>query len=238
MKVLGIETSAAAASAAVAENSKVISEAYINIGLTHSQTLMELIDDCLRRANTSISEIDAIAVTSGPGSFTGVRIGIATAKGLAEPLNIPCISVSTLQAIAYPLMGTGCIAAAVMDARCNQVYSADFLCQNNMERLCVDSAVSLDELKSRLSSYNIDSSIVFIGDGAEVAHKYFNERYPEFKVGIVAGTVRFQSASSVAIIGCEEFEKGKTIDASVLVPIYLRPSQAERELKRKTALQR
>ena len=96
MKVLGIETSALSASAALTENGKVLSEAYINIGLTHSQTLMGLIDDCLKSAGTAISDIDAIAVASGPGSFTGIRIGIATAKGLAEPNNIPCVSVQRL----------------------------------------------------------------------------------------------------------------------------------------------
>lgn len=236
MKVLGIETSALSASAALTENGKVLSEAYINIGLTHSQTLMGLIDDCLKSAGTAISDIDAIAVASGPGSFTGIRIGIATAKGLAEPNNIPCVSVSTLNAIAYPLSSSNCIACAVMDARCNQVYTADFLCKDDIERLCKDSAISLDELQKRLASYS-DYPVILIGDGAEVSYKYLSEKYPELNVRIANSGIRYQRASSVALIGEELVKSGKSIDAGELVPVYLRLSQAERELKRKTALQ-
>ena len=126
MKILAIDTSAKAASACIAQEDKIIGEFFINTSLTHSQTLMPMIEQLSINAQVPLGEIEAIAVNAGPGSFTGVRIGVAAAKGLAFADNLPCVSVSTLESMAYNALGADCIVCAVMDARCSQVYNALF----------------------------------------------------------------------------------------------------------------
>ena len=146
MKILGVESSATSASVSVVENGKVIALESSNTGLTHSQTLMPMVESTLKKATATINDIDYIAVSNGPGSFTGIRIGVSLVKGLSDPLNKKCVAVSTLEAIAKPLENTGVIAVSVMDARCNQVYCALFDCaKNEMKRLTDDDAISIDE---------------------------------------------------------------------------------------------
>ena len=134
MKILGVDSTATAASAAVYCDGKILSLNYSNTGLTHSQTLMPMIDNVLKTAGVNIRDIDYFAVSNGPGSFTGVRIGVSAVKGMAQPIMKKCVPVSTLEVIAKPLENTSVYAIAVMDARCNQVYTATFDCNNGMMR--------------------------------------------------------------------------------------------------------
>ncbi len=232
MNILGIDSSAVSASAAVVSNGKVISESYINTGLTHSQTLLTLIDQSLKNASFTVNDIDLIAVTNGPGSFTGIRIGIATAKGLAAPTAIPCFAVSTLEAIAYPFKNHRCTALAVMDARCSQAYTAMFKCGNNEQvRISEDDALLLETLKSQLTS--VSEKIVICGDGAQLVYDYLKEHISNIE--IAAENNRYQKASSAALIAEREItlNKKSPVNASLLHPFYLRVPQAERELSAK-----
>ena len=198
--------------------------------------------DLLRRAGVDIltvgvtgktvSDIDMVAVSNGPGSFTGVRIGVSVAKGIAFPDDLPCMAVSTLESMAYNLVLTDCVVCAVMDARCNQVYTATFDCLNGeMKRLTEDEAITIDELTERLKTQ--DKQIVLIGDGANVCYNKMKDELPNIEIAPL--NIRYQSASSVCIIASEMLEKDENLSISPdeLLPCYLRLSQAERELKNK-----
>lgn len=232
MKILGVESSATSASVAVVENGKVIACEASNTGLTHSQTLLPMVESTLKKTAVSLNDIDYLAVSNGPGSFTGIRIGVSLVKGMADPLNKSCVAVSTLEAIAKPLENTGVIAASVMDARCNQVYCALFDCEGaKMSRLTEDEAISIDELTERLKSQK--KRIALIGDGANVCYNKMKSELSN--VTIASAAIRYQSASSVALIAEDLIleSEDNTIKAEDLVPKYLRLSQAERELKKK-----
>lgn len=232
MVILGIESSASSASAAIVKDGKLLSEMFLNVGLTHSVTLLPLIKQSVEGAGIAVDDIDAIAVTSGPGSFTGVRIGVSTAKGIAQPGDKKCVPVSTLEAIAYPLADSECIAVSVMDARCQQVYCAMFDCSNSeMKRITKDDAISLDDLCELLQQYS-NKKIILIGDGADISYKYLKDKVDSLY--IASPSVRYQSASSVAFIGEKKLLNNDNIkSADELVPSYLRLSQAESELKKK-----
>ena len=149
MKILSLECSAKSASCAVIEESKILCSDFTSSGLTHSQTLLPMVSDMINKAEVPFSDIDAFAVSAGPGSFTGIRIGISAVKGMALPKNAPCIPVSTLEAIAYNFLSEDALVCAVMDARCNQVYNALFRIKDGkIKRLCEDRAVSIDFLKA------------------------------------------------------------------------------------------
>lgn len=231
MVILALESSAPSASAAVIKDGKVLSVMYLNVGLTHSVTLLPLVKEACGGADITIDDIDAIAVTNGPGSFTGVRIGVATVKGLAQPRNIPCVPVSTLEAIAYPLANADCIAAAVMDARCSQVYCAFFDCgQGKCKRLTEDTALTFDELLERLQTF--EKPVILIGDGTDVAYAYLNDKTD--KISAASPLIKYQSAASVGLLAEEKIKINENICApAALVPAYLRLPQAERELKKK-----
>ena len=231
MKILGVDSTATAASAAVYCDGKILSLNYSNTGLTHSQTLMPMIDNVLKTAGVNIRDIDYFAVSNGPGSFTGVRIGVSAVKGMAQPIMKKCVPVSTLEVIAKPLENTSVYAIAVMDARCNQVYIATFDCNNGMERLCDDRAISIDELANDISSLN--GIKMLIGDGAQLCYGKLKDRVEG--ITIAPANIRFQNASSVAIIAADKLVENESsaIDAAELLPDYLRLSQAERELKSK-----
>lgn len=232
MKILGVESSATSASVSVVENGKIIALESSNTGLTHSQTLMPMVESTLKKADVTINDIDYIAVSNGPGSFTGIRIGVSLVKGISDPLNKKCVAVSTLEAIAKPLENTGVIAASVMDARCNQVYCALFDCtEDGMNRITDDDAISIDELTEMLK--NQKKPIVLIGDGANICYNKMKDIVEN--VSIASATIRYQSASSVALIAEELVLKDENdaVSSDELVPKYLRLSQAERELKKK-----
>lgn len=230
MKILAIDTSATAASVAVAQEDKIIGEYFINTSLTHSQTLIPMVEQLLKSVSMSIKDLDAVAVNAGPGSFTGVRIGVSAAKGIAFADELPCISVSTLQSMAYNILENDCVVCAVMDARCQQVYNAMFRIKGkSVERLTDDRALSLEDLRRELE--RIDDKVFLVGDGTEITEKYFNGTLPN----VVSAPInkRIQNASSTALVACEMFKDGKTISPSELMPVYLRLPQAQRELNKK-----
>ncbi len=232
MKILGVDSTATAASAAVYADGKLLSVDFSNTGLTHSQTLLPMIDNVLKTARVSVNDIDYFAVSNGPGSFTGVRIGVSAVKGLAQPLNKKCLGISTLEVIAKPLENTGVYAVSVMDARCNQVYTAQFDCKNGLERKTPDDAISIADLSEQLKS--VDDRIMLIGDGALLCYNKMKEEIPN--ISLAPLNIRYQSASSVSLIASEILEKNENsaISADELLPSYLRLSQAERELKNKS----
>lgn len=227
MTILAIDSSAKAASVCVANEEKIIGEFFINTSLTHSQTLMPMTEQLLKNTEMTIDEVDAIAVNAGPGSFTGVRIGVAAAKGLAFPKNLPCVSVSTLESMAYNLLGTDCVVCAVMDARCSQVYNAMFRIKGEtVERLTDDRALSLSDLL--LEFKQTDERILIVGDGAEITYDFLKN---EASNAVLAPkNRRTQTASSVALAAFQKLFEGKTQTAAELMPIYLRLPQAQREL--------
>lgn len=231
MVILGIESSAPSASAAIVKDGKLLSEMFLNVGLTHSVTLMPLIRQAVEGAGITADDIDVVAVTNGPGSFTGVRIGVSTAKGIAQPSEKKCVPVSTLEAIAYPLADSECLAVSVMDARCQQVYCALFDCSNSvMTRITQDDAISLENLCDFLKTY--DKKKILIGDGADIAYDYLNGKISDlYKASPI---FKYQRASSVALLAEKKIENNEPfVSANDLVPSYLRLSQAERELKKK-----
>lgn len=230
MVILGIESSAVSASAAVVKDGKLLSEMFSNVGLTHSVTLMPMIKSVIESSLITIDDIDAISVSNGPGSFTGIRIGVATAKGLAQPSQKKCVPVSTLETIAYPFENSGHIVASVMDARCQQVYCAFFDCCNGFSRLTDDDAFSFDSLCEKIKSYG--KQVILAGDGADVAFDYIKDK--NLDVVKAVNFMKYQHASSVAFLAEKRLENNINIcTCDSLVPSYLRLSQAERELKKK-----
>ncbi len=231
MKILAIDSSAKAASVAIADDDRIIGEFYVNNALTHSQTLIPMTEQLLKNTCLTIKDIGAIAVNAGPGSFTGVRIGVAAAKGLAFPDDLPCISVSTLHSMAYNMLGCDCVVCAVMDARCSQVYNALFRLKGSaIERLCDDRAISLQDLKLSLENYK-DEKIILVGDGAEITNAYLNNYFEN--VSLAPKNHIQQTASSVALAAAELLKTGNSLSCERLMPVYLRLSQAQRELNKK-----
>lgn len=219
MLLLSVDSSAVTASAALTDDDRVIKSELINKGLTHSETLLPLIEDVME--GYDYKQLDAVAVSAGPGSFTGVRIGVATVKGLAFPYNIPCISVSALEAIAYNFTDKNAVICAVMDARRMQFYNALFKAENgNITRLTEDRAISLDDLRKEISAYD---NVIIAGDGAELC---FNGLMLDNTV-LADKEVMYQSGIGVS----RAAQNKELISASALMPLYLRMSQAERELK-------
>ena len=230
MKILAVDTSATAASVAVAEENKLIGEFSINTALTHSQTLMPMVDELLKNTGLSVNDIDAVAVNAGPGSFTGVRIGVAAVKGIAFPKNLSCVSVSTLESMAYNMLGNDCIVCSVMDARCSQVYNALFRVKGcTVTRMTDDRALSLTDLKLELQ--NISEKVVLVGDGAVLCSEFLGSELEN--IMLAPFNNRIQTASSVAYAAFEKINNGETLTADELMPVYLRLPQAQRELNKK-----
>lgn len=232
MKILSVDSSSVSASVAITENGSILAESFINNGLTHSQTLMPMVEKTLNDAEISIKDIDLFAIANGPGSFTGVRIGIASVKGMADALGKKCVAVSTLEAIAEPLKNEDVIACSVMDARCNQVYTAIF---DGGKRLCEDKAVLIDELGEELQSFN--KPIIFIGDGSVLCYEKLKNVVTN--VDVADENIRYVHGSSVGFVAEEKIKNGdEPIDSAKLVPFYLRLPQAERELNNKNSLKK
>lgn len=224
MKILAIDSSAKSASVAVAEDGRLLSDSFVNIGLTHSETLMPMIDSVLNNAKIGIKDIDSFCVTVGPGSFTGVRIGISAVKGLAQPFDKPCIGISTLDAMAYYNEDFNGIICCVMDARCSQVYCAVYSCFNKqIKRLTQDIAISIDELYNKLKEYNC--SILLVGDGAQFCCERLVNNLPN--VVLAAEQTRYQRAYGAVLAAVRR--NICPVTAQELTPVYLRLSQAERE---------
>lgn len=226
MKILALESSALACSVCLTEDDFLIAQTYENTGLTHSVTLLPMAEELLNRCGVDLRDVDVIAVAAGPGSFTGVRIGVSAAKGLAWALDKPCAKVSTLEAMAWNAVSIPGRLCPVMDARRSQVYNALFLSDGErVTRLTPDRAISLEDLAAQVSG--MEGEQILIGDGAALCHPNFCER--GIAARMCAPNLRFQSAWGVARCGWELAKAGKLTTAQELTPDYLRLSQAERE---------
>ena len=231
MRILAFETSAKAASVTLLQDGKLLGESYQNTGLTHSQTLMVMAQDMLNQCGLSVNDLDAVAVAAGPGSFTGVRIGVAAAKGLAWGSEKPCYGVSTLESMALTLGAFGGTVCPVMDARRSQVYNALFVAENGaLSRLTEDRAIALEELAQELQT--APQPIFLVGDGSELTYRTLKDRVP----GLVLPPEHrmHQRASGVALAAMAAAARGESGDAAALQPNYLRLSQAEREKMEKS----
>ncbi len=232
MNILAIDCSASAASACVWQDGKVLGECYTNVKLTHSQTLMPMLCGILEYAKVALEQIDVFAVTAGPGSFTGVRIGAASIKGMAFAQNKPCAAVSTLEAMAENLRVVDCTACCVMDARCGQVYNAVFQIRDGeIHRLTPARALSIEDLAQECEQY--ETPLILIGDGAELCAK--SKAFEPVHARLAPEPIRFQRAYGAAACAARAVKEGKLVSAAELMPVYLRPAQAQRSLKRKKA---
>lgn len=227
MKLLAIDTTATAASACLAEDGRIIGEFYVNTALTHSRTLVPMIEQLMLNTGEELDKLSVVAVNAGPGSFTGVRIGVAAVKGIAFASDIPCMSVSTLESMAYNVSDSDAVVCAVMDARCSQVYNALFRTENGtVSRLCVDRALSVEDLRRELEG--MTEKVILVGDGAALCYEAYKDSLKN--VSLAQPNNRFQRASSVAMAAFDKLSKGETVSAEELMPVYLRLPQAQREL--------
>ena len=226
MLILAFETSAKSCSAAIHDGSRLLAESYQNSGLTHSQTLMVMAEDLLKVCGKTAGDVTHLAVAAGPGSFTGIRIGVAAAKGYAWGAELPVYGVSTLESMAAGLGVHEGHVCCCMDARRNQVYNAIFLAEDGkLTRISEDRAIALEDLKNELE--HIDGPIYLVGDGAALAYKHLNADLDEL---ILPPEHRqHQRASGVALAALDAIARGETGDGASLQPNYLRMSQAERE---------
>ena len=228
MKILALDSTALTASVAVTENQTLLAEYTVFNGNTHSETLLPMVESALRTLGLRVDDIDLFACSAGPGSFTGVRIGAATVKGLAFGKEKPCVAVSTLEALAYNLVGYEGLICPVMNARRSQVYTALFRSDGKtLTRLMEDSALPISELDAILAEK--DESVRFCGDGYDIT-------IPALKLCTYTETperLRPQSAYSVAMTALKKYETEGGVSDRELVSTYLRPCQAERELAEK-----
>lgn len=226
MLILAFETSAKAASAALLEDGCLLGESYQNTGLTHSQTLLVMAEQLLAQCGKTVADVNAVAVAAGPGSFTGVRIGVAAAKGFAWGRELPCYGVSTLEAMALSLGAWQGYVCPCMDARRSQVYNALFsVNQGTLERLREDRAIALSDLSEELKA--LDGPIFLVGDGSTLAYRTLSGEIPNL---VLPPEHRMhQRADGVALLAAQKIAAGESGDANALTPNYLRLSQAERE---------
>ena len=226
MRILAFETSAKAGSVALLEDGKLLGESYQNTGLTHSQTVMPMAQQLLENCGYTTGDIDAVAVAAGPGSFTGVRIGVAAAKGLAWGGERPCYGVSTLEAMALQLGAWEGTVVCAMDARRSQVYNAIFRAEaGTLSRICEDRAISLAELAEEIKI--LPKPLFLVGDGGNLCYNTLKDTVP----GLVLPPEHrlHQRAAGVALAAWQKIQAGETGDGAALAPNYLRLSQAERE---------
>ncbi|SKB87807.1 tRNA threonylcarbamoyl adenosine modification protein YeaZ [Lachnospiraceae bacterium] len=234
MKILAVDSSGLVASVAILEDDVLLSEYTVDYKKTHSQTLMPMIDEIVRMTELDMGSLDAIAVAGGPGSFTGLRIGSSTVKGIADVLHIPVISVPTVDALAYNLVGAAGLVVPIMDARRSQVYTGiyEFNEKNELETIEPQCALAITDLLDKLN--NIGRNVTFLGDGVPV----FREKIAEnLKVpfNFAPAHMSRQRAGAVGALAEIYYKSGKYTDASEHKPDYLRKSQAEREREEKMA---
>ena len=226
MLILAMETSAKACSTALMEDGRLLGQSYQNSGLTHSQTLLAMAQDLLGQCQKEVADVDAVAVAAGPGSFTCVRIGMAAAKGFAWGRDIPCVAVSTLEAMALSLGAYDGYVCPVMDARRNEVYNALFRADcGKLTRLSEDRAISLSELGK--DAEKLDKPIFLVGDGSELCYNYLLKSIPNLV--LPPEHRRHQRADGVALLAWSRLREGSICPDGPVVPNYLRLSQAERE---------
>ena len=232
MKILGIESAALVASVAIIDENVTIAEYTTNFKKTHSETLLPMLDEIVKMTGISLSELSAIAVSGGPGSFTGLRIGAASAKGLGLSLDLPLIHVPTLDAMALNIYASDAFIVPIMDARRNQVYTGIY--KNDTKKLEVkvpSMAVSIDELFEILKETDAKEKTgraIFLGDGVPVFREYIDKNL-EISHDFAPANLNRQRASNIAMLGMEMLKSGNIISADDMKPEYLRKSQAERE---------
>lgn len=227
LKILALECSSRAASCALMDGEKLLAESYLDCGLTHSQTLLPLVDGLCRESGVPLSDVEGVAVSAGPGSFTGLRIGLAAAKGLSYALGIPCAGVSTLLALAFVQRGTPGLCCAALDARRGEIYNALFEIEGGqVRRLCGDRAISAAALADD-PLLNGRRDILLCGDGASLCAGVLGDR-----AAIAPAHLRLQRASGV---GAAALSAGEWSPPAALRPCYLRLSQAERERAQRMA---
>lgn len=228
-----MESSAKSASVAYLSDGKILGQYYINSGLTHSTTLMPMAESLLNTANLSLKNADCFAVSVGPGSFTGLRIGISAIKGISLAENKPCVAVSSLEAIAYNFIYTDTIVCAVIDARCNRFFTAIFRCSKDgaVERLSEDKALSYEEIADELNKICSNKNIMLAGDGAELAYELMESSVSNLQVA--PPHLLYQQSIGVAMVAEKMVEQGKTVTSQQLLPSYLSLPQAQRELQKK-----
>ena len=234
MKIVGLDSSGLVASVAIAEDDNLLGEYTVNYKKTHSQTLLPMLDEVARMIELDLSSIDAIAVAGGPGSFTGLRIGSATAKGLGLALKKPLIHIPTLEGLAYNLCGITDIVCPIMDARRGQVYAGIYEFKNQEIQVLEDQmAVPIEELGEKLKKYLKEGRrVTFLGDGVPVHKaKLTEEILPGENITFAPANMNRQRAASVGTLGMQYYKAGKTESAIEHQPDYLRVSQAERERK-------
>ena len=230
MKILGIESSSLVASVAVVTDDVLTAEYTVNFKKTHSQTLLPMIDQVADMLDLDLNTLDAVAAAGGPGSFTGLRIGCATAKGLGLALKKPLIHVPTLEAMAYNLWGSSALVCPIMDARRNQGYTGLYHVRHGIEAVMEQSPMDMRELADYLNGRG--EPVIFLGDGVSVYRSLIEE---EMKIPyeFAPAANNRQRGASVAALGMEYYKKGMTVDAAQFAPDYLRKSQAEREREEK-----
>lgn len=235
MRILAFETSAKAVSVALVEDGNLVGEYLQNSGQTHSRTLMKMAEDLLKNCDLTPADVDAVACAAGPGSFTGVRIGAAAAKGFAWGREIPCYGVSTLEAMVRSVAYADGIYVAAMDARRSQVYTAAFSCRGGaITRLLDDCAISLEELREILRPWKETKFLV--GDGAQLCYNTLGSDLGGLV--LLPEQLRQQRAAGAALLAWDMAKAGQSPSGAELIPNYLRLSQAERERQKKLELER
>ncbi len=230
MLILAFDSSAKSASVALLRDGVLLGQYFQNSGLTHSRTLLPMAEDLLKNSELKMSDIDLFAISVGPGSFTGIRIGVSTVKGLAWALDKPVCGVSTLEAMANlgEIAGENALICCAMDARRAEVYNALFEIKNGkISRLCEDRAIAISDLFSEIEATGREP--YFVGDGAQLCHNYFTENGKNSR--LAPEIIRNQNAYGVALSAVN----AEQISAEKLLPIYLRKSQAEREREEKNS---
>lgn len=228
MKILGIESSSLVASVAIVTDEVLTAEYTVNFKKTHSQTLLPMLDEVCKMLELDLNTVDAIVVSGGPGSFTGLRIGSATAKGLGLALEKPLIHVPTVDAMAYNLYGTSALICPIMDARRNQVYTGLYHFEDAFEVVKEAYASDICELAEELNG--MGERVIFLGDGVPVYEEILRERMA-VPYSFAPAHANRQRGASVAALGAHYYEMGKTESAAEHAPDYLRKAQAERELE-------
>ncbi len=226
MKILGIESSSLVASAAIVTDDILTAEYTVNFKKTHSQTLLPMIDEIVSMTETDLNEIDAIAVSGGPGSFTGLRIGSATAKGLGLALKKPLIHIPTVDALAYNLWGAANLVCPIMDAKRNQVYTGIYRMKDGLQAVKEQCPMDMRRLMEELNG--LGEPVIFLGDGVPVYEPVIRET-AKIPVSFAPAHMNRQRAAAVAALGAIYYAQGKTETAAEHGPEYMRKSQAERE---------
>lgn len=227
MKILGLDSSGIVASVAIVEDDVLIAEYTVNYKKTHSQTLLPMLDEIAKMTELDLNSIDAIAVAAGPGSFTGLRIGSATAKGLGLALKKPLIAIPTVEGLAYNLYDISGLICPIMDARRKQVYTGIYRFTDHQLKVVEDQiAVPMETVIEKLNQYG--EAVTFLGDGVPVFHELIAEKMT-VPYSFAPAHVNKQRAAAVAVLGEIYYRQGKTETAMEHVPDYLRVSQAERE---------